>query len=109
MERGPQRPADGADGTRGNQGWQFAYPPYVSYGVYNHVGGPNSRSCSNSPANPWDLDVWGTAPPTSNHPGGVNIAMSDGSAKYVKDTVNLQAWWAIGTRAGGEVVSADSY
>jgi len=51
----------------------------------------------------------GSAPPTSNHPGGVNIGFADGSVKFVKDSVNLQSWWALGTRAGGEVISADSY
>jgi hypothetical protein len=35
--------------------------------------------------------------------------MADGSVKFVKDTINLRVWWAIGTRAGGEVVSADAY
>lgn len=51
----------------------------------------------------------GSLPPTSNHPGGVNICFADASVKFVKDSVTLQTWWALGTRAGGEVVSADSY
>jgi prepilin-type processing-associated H-X9-DG protein len=51
----------------------------------------------------------GSVPPTSNHPGGVNICMTDGSARFIKDTVNLQTWWALGTRSMGEVISADSY
>jgi prepilin-type processing-associated H-X9-DG protein len=45
----------------------------------------------------------------SNHPGGVNVAMSDGSVKFVKATVDERIWWALGTRANGEVLSADSY
>jgi len=45
----------------------------------------------------------------SNHPGGVNFAFADGSVKFVKQTVNDQAYQALGTRAGGEVVSADQY
>ena len=45
----------------------------------------------------------------SNHPGGVNTAMADGSVKFIKDTVARQTWWALGTKAGGEVLSADSY
>jgi prepilin-type processing-associated H-X9-DG protein len=45
----------------------------------------------------------------SNHPGGVNIGFCDGSVRFVKNTVSLQTWWAIGTRAIGEVVSSDSY
>jgi prepilin-type processing-associated H-X9-DG protein len=51
----------------------------------------------------------GTAPPTSNHPGGVNLGLADGSVRFVKDSVGLQPWWALGTRAGGEVISSDQY
>ncbi|MDE2506897.1 MAG: DUF1559 domain-containing protein, partial [Planctomycetota bacterium] len=43
------------------------------------------------------------------HPGGVNVCFADGSVRFVKSTVSLQAWWGLGTRAGGEVISADSY
>ena len=46
---------------------------------------------------------------TSAHPGGVNVVMGDGSVKFIKNTINRQTWVALGTRAGGEVVSADSY
>ena len=46
---------------------------------------------------------------TSAHPGGANIMMGDGSVRFVKDSINIQTWWALGTRNGGEVVSADSY
>jgi hypothetical protein len=35
--------------------------------------------------------------------------MGDGSVRFVKSTVNIQAWRAMGTRNGGEVISADSY
>ena len=45
----------------------------------------------------------------SNHPGGVNVLMGDGSVRFVKDSINQSTWWAMGTRAGGEVISADSY
>jgi prepilin-type processing-associated H-X9-DG protein len=45
----------------------------------------------------------------SNHPGGVNAAFVDGHVALMKDTVNVRTWNALGTRAGGEVISADSY
>jgi prepilin-type processing-associated H-X9-DG protein len=48
-------------------------------------------------------------PPGSNHPGGVNMCFADGSVKFIKNTINLQTWWAIGTRNGGEVVGSDQY
>jgi prepilin-type processing-associated H-X9-DG protein len=51
----------------------------------------------------------GSAPPNSNHPGGVNIGFADGSVRFVKDSVSVQTWWALGTRSSGEVVSSDSY
>ena len=44
----------------------------------------------------------------SYHPGGVNSLMADGSVRFFKDTINQRVWWSIGTRNGGEVVSADS-
>ena len=37
------------------------------------------------------------------------MVFGDGSVKFIKDSINLQTWRALGTRAGGEVVSADSY
>ncbi|WP_152054397.1 DUF1559 family PulG-like putative transporter [Tautonia marina] len=46
---------------------------------------------------------------TSNHPGGVNVGLADGSVRFVKNTVSMPIWWALGTRAGGEVISADQY
>ena len=90
-------------------GWFRAYPAYANYGVYHHTGTPNSRNCGANFIADWGQDFWGTSNASSLHPGGVNVAMSDGSVRFVKDTVNQQAWWGIGTRAGGEVISADSY
>jgi prepilin-type processing-associated H-X9-DG protein len=45
----------------------------------------------------------------SYHPGGVNFAFADGSVRFVKETTNLRVMSALGTRAGGEVVSASDY
>ena len=36
-------------------------------------------------------------PPTSAHPGGVNLLFCDGSVKFIKDSINRVTWWAIGT------------
>ena len=46
---------------------------------------------------------------SSNHPGGVNVLMGDGSVKFVKSSINQFTWWSLGTRANGEVISADAY
>jgi prepilin-type N-terminal cleavage/methylation domain-containing protein/prepilin-type processing-associated H-X9-DG protein len=77
-------------------------------GGYSHMMPPNTKSC-------W----WGTGdnPNTdttmvgasSNHSGGVNVGMLDGSVKFVKTSVSIPTWWALATRAGGEVISADAF
>jgi prepilin-type N-terminal cleavage/methylation domain-containing protein/prepilin-type processing-associated H-X9-DG protein len=92
--------------------WFAGYPWHVAVNAYTHVGSPNSISCTNSA----DQGGWlsftgpfGSAPPNSNHSGGVNMGMADGSVRFVKDSVNPVTFWAIGTRKGNEVVSADSY
>jgi prepilin-type N-terminal cleavage/methylation domain-containing protein/prepilin-type processing-associated H-X9-DG protein len=41
----------------------------------------------------------------SGHSGGVNALMGDGSVRFVSNSINLVTWQAMGTRAGGEVVS----
>ncbi|MGE3820301.1 MAG: DUF1559 domain-containing protein [Isosphaeraceae bacterium] len=45
----------------------------------------------------------------SKHPGGANFTFADGSVKFVKNTVSLPIYCALGSRNGGEVISADAY
>ena len=45
----------------------------------------------------------------SHHPGGVNVLFGDGSVHFIKETVDWRNWRALGTIAGSEVVSSDSY
>lgn len=45
----------------------------------------------------------------SYHPGGVNALMGDGSVRFVKSTINGFTWRALGSVAGGEVISADAF
>ena len=35
--------------------------------------------------------------------------MADGSVRFIKESISQQPYRALRTRAGGEVVSADSY
>jgi prepilin-type N-terminal cleavage/methylation domain-containing protein/prepilin-type processing-associated H-X9-DG protein len=46
---------------------------------------------------------------SSDHPGGVNVLFCDGSVHFIRDTIAMPTWWALGTRGGGEVVGADGY
>jgi prepilin-type N-terminal cleavage/methylation domain-containing protein/prepilin-type processing-associated H-X9-DG protein len=43
----------------------------------------------------------------SYHPGGVNALFGDGSVRFVKSSIDGNTWRAMGTVAGGEVISAD--
>ena len=45
----------------------------------------------------------------SRHAGGVNVMFCDGSVKFIKSSISVTTWWALGSRAGGEVVSSDQY
>jgi prepilin-type N-terminal cleavage/methylation domain-containing protein/prepilin-type processing-associated H-X9-DG protein len=45
----------------------------------------------------------------SYHAGGVNILLADGHVQFIKNSVNLRTWWALGTIAGGEVIGSDTY
>jgi prepilin-type N-terminal cleavage/methylation domain-containing protein/prepilin-type processing-associated H-X9-DG protein len=47
--------------------------------------------------------------PSSLHPGGVNTLFADGSVRYVKNTVQQLVWMSLGSRDGGEVISADAF
>jgi len=76
-------------------------------GLYNHVMTPNLWSCDDS-NNSWVNDG-AAATAASRHPGVVNVAFCDGSVRAVKSSVSPMVWWALGTRAQGEVVSSDSY
>ena len=86
---------------------------YWAAGEYtNSVGNFNLTPNSKTP----DCSGWGGVgtglgffSARSRHPGGVNVCMSDGSVKFIKDSVNQATWFALATRSGREVLSSDSY
>ena len=71
--------------------------------LYRHINTPNKRSCMFPPS--WRLFVNAS----SRHPDGVNLLAGDGAVRFIRNSINLAIWQAIGTRNGGEVTSADSY
>ena len=77
---------------------------------YNHVTTPNKVTCAGLGfANNSMANMPMVVPPSSQHPGGVNTLFGDGSVKFIKDSVSLLTWRALGSRNGGEVLSADAY
>ncbi|AGA29180.1 DUF1559 domain-containing protein [Singulisphaera acidiphila] len=77
---------------------------YWTFSRYNHVMPPNANSCGYG-----NYAGGGAFTASSRHSGGVNALFADGSVRFIKNSVSPQTWWALGSRSGGEVVSADSY
>ena len=94
------------DGIKGIE-WLFQH--CGSGGCYSHIQTPNKRACyftgSSTAGHPTSTIIGAS----SKHPGGVNVAFLDGSVKFIKDSVSQQTWWALATKANGEVIDASSY
>jgi prepilin-type processing-associated H-X9-DG protein len=67
---------------------------------YNHLLPPNSP-CWRLNAS-WDRIV---SPPSSYHPGGINLVLLDGSVRFVSETIDWEVWRAAGTREGDETLT----
>jgi len=91
--------------------WNLGLAYAIPNNAYSHVNAPNNPRCTytNSEDDTYWCGTMCSVAPTSNHPGGVNVCFADGSVRFIKNSVNLQTWWALGTRSGDEVVSSDSY
>jgi prepilin-type N-terminal cleavage/methylation domain-containing protein/prepilin-type processing-associated H-X9-DG protein len=68
--------------------------------LFNHYYAPNARTwdCGNLSNNR------ALSSARSSHVGGVNVLFLDGSVRTVLDSINVDQWRALSTRAGGEVV-----
>jgi prepilin-type N-terminal cleavage/methylation domain-containing protein/prepilin-type processing-associated H-X9-DG protein len=78
--------------------WIYGYHSTTSY---YHVAPPSTRSCMFPP-----LRISTTA--NSEHPGGVNVLLGDGSVRFIKNTINVITWRSLGSRNLGEILSSDS-
>lgn len=100
--------------ARAGRDWMFARS---AFNGFNTVSGPNSPGCNSG--NSHD-SAHHLIPPTSRHPGGVNVVMADSAVRFVLDTINTGnlslpnvssgpspygVWGAMGTTDGGEPVT----
>jgi Protein of unknown function (DUF1559) len=74
-------------------------------GWYNHTATPNTQQY-------YDCHDGGFSKghhfARSYHSGGVNVALSDGSIRFFRDSIPIATWVAIGTKGAGEPVDASS-
>lgn len=108
------------EGTSVKGYWGHCYTDGQAERVgFNTVLPPNAPSCS-ATANENADNSEGLLPPTSHHPGGVNVLMADGSVTFMSETIDTGnlglppvsggrspygIWGALGSKSGGEVVS----
>ncbi len=83
---------------------QYWWDGHPECGMYNHVMTPNTWSCDDG-----NVNAQGATTASSRHSGGINMLLCDGSVRFIKESISPNIWWALGTRAGNEVISANSY
>ena len=105
----------GAGAIQDYPGWRWAVG-MSGMSLLNTVQVPNDTyggcnyDTNGSPANTTDWPNGGFSYGASSaHPGGVNVAMADGSVRFVKSSIAQNIWWGLGTRNGGEIISSDQY
>jgi prepilin-type processing-associated H-X9-DG protein len=96
------------DGNTSQAGFTTAWPPNkATPGSFNGVSVPDTDLIAIREENGGPTFAAVTA--RSYHPGGVNALFGDGSVRFVKSTIAGPTWRALGSVAGGEVISADAY
>jgi prepilin-type N-terminal cleavage/methylation domain-containing protein/prepilin-type processing-associated H-X9-DG protein len=102
------------DANQNSYGGRTWITGYYTATRYNHLIPPNGISCVYNNIGASTIETATNQCPTastasSRHPGGVNLLLADGSIRFIKDSVNIATWSALGSKDGGEVISADSY
>ncbi len=96
----------------GRRGWRWA-EGIPGFSMFNTLQVPNDGTynvnyCRQDCDGGCNMDQAVSVRASSFHSGGANACMADGSVKFFKNTINRTTWWALGTRASGEVISSDA-
>jgi prepilin-type processing-associated H-X9-DG protein len=95
------------------EGWSFGFlgvslgntllapnPPYPNCEIVNTTPGGSGSD---------DFDAPGMYGMSSGHSGGGNVAMCDGSVRFLTSSMKRETVWKLGSRAQGEVLSGDEF
>ncbi len=87
--------------------WNVVAGRYWFYGGfvncnYNHNGSPNDKRPSCFDGGPGNWSAGGLSPPRSYHPNGVNVLLGDGHVEWIGDSIQTEAWQAMGTHNAGD-------
>jgi len=93
-----------AGNYRGNAG-RFWIVGQNTYAMFNTLHTPNSNNADCYEGGCGEFDCSGFYTANSQHPGGVNALLGDGSVQLYSDSIDRSVWWALGSRAGGESIS----
>lgn len=87
----------------GNTCWSFGHPQgYVTASTNVPLNTETTVERTEDPDNYWRLSgIFGFR---SIHEGGSQFALSDGSVRFVSDSISFDIYRALGSRAGGEVI-----
>ena len=107
-------PADAERACRLSAG---ASPPHSSHGGatwlyagyqltwFNTVAVPNASLPDCMEERSFATGMSGSFAARSNHPGGVNAALGDGSTRFVSQAIDLALWRAVSTSSAGDDIS----
>jgi prepilin-type N-terminal cleavage/methylation domain-containing protein/prepilin-type processing-associated H-X9-DG protein len=93
------------------RGWRWC-TGVTGFTMFNTIQTPNEsifNGCRTGCSAGCNMDGSWSLPASSLHPGGVNALFGDGSVKFIKNSISRPTWFALGTKANGEVISSDAY
>jgi prepilin-type processing-associated H-X9-DG protein len=79
-------------------------PDYISNGSGAPGCVPTAQNPLNSDCQAFSTPNWNVFAARSRHTGGVNVALCDGSVRFVSNNIAWPTWQALGTSRGGEPV-----
>jgi prepilin-type N-terminal cleavage/methylation domain-containing protein/prepilin-type processing-associated H-X9-DG protein len=93
--------------------WHYGAPGHSMYNHRRVPNDPNPDCRGGLPHSDKSDPLWSylslNVTTRSSHSGGVQALLADGHVQFVKNTINLLVWQALGSRNGGEITSADQF